>query len=470
VETPNSGAFALRDYQVEHAQTILAALRSSAYAALDASDTGTGKTFVALACAKALGAVPVVIAPKATIPSWRKAANLVGVDIDVQGYEKIRSPKSEYGEKIQWGSGSFWKWAHDFEMMIFDEVDRCSGMTTLNSKMLIAAKRQCRYVLGLSATAAESPLHLKALGFALGLHNLKDYKWWLMRHGVAPGIWGGYEFTPNEVEQREHMRRIHHQIFPSRGGRMRKANIPGFPKTQIGVLLLDDEGGKAARLGEALAVSYTKHRAEIEAAEAWEEAMEIARQDEDWAMIATLEETRPDTLTILTRRRQSLELLKVEAFTEFAVDYAKTSKVVCFVNYKETFEALKKSLSDAFGVEIPGIDGETPDDLREAYKDEFQHNQHPALVANAAACGVGIGFHDPYEQTDRTALISPMYSARLAKQVVGRLPRDGGGFSTQFFCYFATGTEAAIAEVLARKSANLDTFNDLTDADLLGLK
>ena len=46
---------------------------------LDASDTGTGKTFVTLFAAKAAGRRAAVICPKSVIAQWEEAAALVGV-------------------------------------------------------------------------------------------------------------------------------------------------------------------------------------------------------------------------------------------------------------------------------------------------------------------------------------------------------------------------------------------------------
>ena len=62
----------LRDYQVPHAEKIFQSLVNRNYA-LDASDTGTGKTYVALECCKRLGVVPLVVGPKSARPHARTA-------------------------------------------------------------------------------------------------------------------------------------------------------------------------------------------------------------------------------------------------------------------------------------------------------------------------------------------------------------------------------------------------------------
>lgn len=178
----------LRDFQRTHGYRLAHALATNG-AALDASDTGTGKTFVACWLAREFKMVPLVICPKSVVASWRRAAEAVGVEIEVVNYEKVRGIRqtclsryerrdecgkpffgpftvrlssSEWGGEIECTRGTRWQWASDYELVIFDEVHRCGGATSLNSKLLIAARRQAAHVLTLSATAADDPRQFKA--------------------------------------------------------------------------------------------------------------------------------------------------------------------------------------------------------------------------------------------------------------------------------------------------------------------
>lgn len=310
----------LRPFQVDHARLLARCLFLN-HGALDASDTGTGKAYVGSWIARTFRTTPLVICPKSVKADWGKAMQLMGAQAEIVNYERARGAvkqkgdlaSSEWGYEQAVGKGSRWIWRHRYELGIFDEVDRCGGMTSLNSKMLIAAVRQFKYVLCLSATAAEDPRQLKALGFALRLFTLDRFKWWLLSRGCKPGLWGGFEFLgaskkPAEREKgREAMVKIHREIFDGgKGARMRKAEIPGFPKTQIEVKLIEDETGKAKQLAADLAEAYAEKSA----------------------------------LEYLTALRQKLELLKVPHLIELAEHYAKTSRVIVFVNYKRTAEAL----------------------------------------------------------------------------------------------------------------------------------
>jgi hypothetical protein len=458
----------LRDYQQPHAAHLFGLLQVGSRA-FDGSDTGTGKTFVACALARESGVVPLVIAPKSTLGSWHDAAQHVGVGIDAIGYEKVRSKKSEYGYLQKAGSGSRWVWNCAFEFGIFDEVDRCGGDATINSKLLIAAARQFGKLLMMSATAADKPQQLRALGYALGLFTLPEFKWWTFKHGCGPGVFGGIEFSDNPQEREAAMQKISRTIFPALGGRMRKADIPNFPKTVIAAKPLEDSAGKAAALAAELHAAFKRHENEVDADEAhnrdverevrkFKKANPELDEREMSEALADIREEKANPLRIMTRTRQALELLKVPDMAELVVDYARTSRVVVFVNFSETIDALRHVLENAFLCDVPVFDGRDQHiPHRDEWRKEFQADQHPCILVNIAAGGIGVGFHG---QMDRTTLISPCYNARQIKQVFGRVQRDGGGFSQQFWIYFADTREAEIASTVMAKLDNLDQLND----------
>jgi superfamily II DNA or RNA helicase len=431
----------LRDYQRPHATHLLKVLKTNR-AALDGSDTGTGKTFVACAIAKAMGVVPRVLCPLSVTESWKRAGAYVGVDLEVTNYEKARGvsrrvnyhhPKifgpnfrrhteSDLGVEVHWAKGSSWQWKSEVELAIFDEVDRCGGATSLHSKMLIAARRQFRHLLLLSATAASEPQHLKALGFALGLFELKGFKWWMLKHGCEPGVFGGIVFSDDPEEQERAMLKIHKALYPARGSRLRKSEIPGFPPTQIDVLMLEDTTGRAAKIAEKIRDTYGKEK----------------------------------HLEQYIKSRQALELLKVEHLTELAENYSATNRVAVFLNFTKSIDALATRLQKVLGKEVGIIDGRNTAN-RDATAQRFQRHEIPAVAVNSQAGGVGLNLH---ALSDYAAFISTPDRPRLVKQVLGRGNRDGGGFSQQFFVYFAGTVEEDIAARVQQANFNMDLLND----------
>lgn len=476
----------LRAYQEPHFQRLLSILRKHR-AALDASDTGTGKTVVALFICKALGVVPLVLGPKTARAGWERLAAMVGVAIEYVNYEKLRGRRkidpaaqaayeraynaarlrldqaagaqdweayqrieaalptppravtqTEWIEEVPWGKGSFIKWRQNYECIIFDEAHRCGGGTSLNSKLMIAAKRQAQYVLALSATAADDPAQLKALGYLLDLHGLSkkvkpsgiNWLGFLQRHGCRENWAGHMEFTTNAAEKKRAFEKLHREIFPEHGARMRKAEIPGFPKTILDVKLLTDETGKAKKIAEAL------HEAGA-----------------------------ADALEAVQSSRQKLEMLMVPHLIDLAHDYAESSRLVFFVNFTEPLFALREAMQKEFGYEQVGYisgaqTGKQGEAERFRFLDLFQANKLTALVCNSAAAGESCNMHDPTGQVDRTTFITPCESGRQFKQIIGRVHRDGGAASVQFSTYFAGTYQEKVAERLVQKNFNLDILND----------
>lgn len=476
----------LRPYQVPHVAKLLRGLVGRK-AALDASDTGTGKTYCALAVCKALGLAPRVICPVALVPTWEDVGKLMGLDVEAIGYEKARSirwtrgqedawksAKAEaangpeqsarfaewngmreraiaslgedmgdkaraarlvasghsvglYGSEVAHGKGSYWKWHDDIAFGIFDEVQRCTGLSTLNSKLLKAGKRQWAYLLCLSATAADSILDFNALGFALGIHTGKDFKNWLLKRGCKPDIFGGFPTMPEDKAEAI-MGRLHREIFADRGSRMRRSEIPSFPKTQIDIKCLgtDEEAAAIAK-----------------------EAAEAAEND----------------LGTWQHSMQELELRAVPQVIELAQCYHETSRVVIFVNYVATLDKLVRELPGLTGYIDGSQTGPGGARERQQFIKQFQANCLNNLVVNTQAGDVGINLHDPTGQVDRTALIFSNFSGKTLAQVLGRVHRDGGAFSQQFLlAYKGTFQEQAILTALGK----LDKISLLNDNEVFG--
>ena len=438
----------LLDYQGPHLKNLLTVLKYNS-AALDASDTGVGKTYTACAVARELKTVPFLIAPKVAIPTWERVAKHIGIDMEAVNYEKVRGRRGDDGlthtewiDEFKHGQGSYLKWKNPYSLIIFDEVHNCGGSTTLNSKLLIASKRQHKNILALSATAADDPTQFKALGFALGLHDLKKYMNFLLAHGVTPGVFGGWSFTTNVDEQRKAMAKIHARVFPRRGARLLKKNIPGFPRETLDIKLLPKPSAALERMAEELP------------------------------------SLNPSDLAAIQVLRQALESAKVPDACALAREYAMTSKVAIFVNYHETVRQMIKGLV-AQGFELGRIGWITGDDFRpgtvnhfptrDSTVDAFQRNKIDVLIVTHGAGGASISLHDPYEQYDRTGLHFPTFSGKHLKQASGRLPRSGGGFVQQFLLYFQGTYEEKVAKILLGKLGNIDTLNDgLLDQILTG--
>ncbi len=435
-----SNQLKLLPFQQVHAQSIERALKKHRVA-LDASEPGCGKTYVACAVAKAIGAPVVVVTTKATIPSWKQVAEGFGVNLLlVTNYELIRKGSLSECRKLSNNPTFpyFWNVPGD-TLIIFDECQKCKSLKSLNSALLISARRRNLRLLLCSATAATNPLEMKALGYALGLHYLSNFYSWAYANGVTQGYYGP-EFRGGS----RYLRRIHSQIFPKLGSRLRVADIHDFPVALISAAVI--ETGKAVEIQK----EYDRMARELKVAEATEDHESLRR------LAHEMQAKRANKLTLLTRSRQAIEMYKVDAMADMARSALEEGmSVVLLVNFTETICALSKAL------DCPNIicGGQDPQDREKIIK-RFQRNEITTVICNISAGGVGVSLHDPMGKRPRLSIISPTYSASDLRQALGRVHRAGGAACVQKICFAAGTVEEHTAELCAAKLANLDLLND----------
>lgn len=474
----------LLPYQVEPARQLLRALERFG-GALDGSDMGVGKTFITGAVLRARDVPTLVVGPMISETGWKKMGNALGVEFDYCHYELLRTGQTPFGQwehprpkqlrqklvcsscqcvvelsnqkcpyhhlgihcvetkKIPHRHGKF-IWHPGIKQLAFDEVHRCNAIDSLQSDMLIAAKRQGIPSLALSATSAESPLQLRALGFLLGLHSLVDRQpgcpgfWrWAFANGCRKLPFGGFHFAVGEERKKEILAEIHGHIFPERGCRVRIAELGDqFPECQITAELYDLEA--AGRLERCY--------------------------DEMESALARLEESRADDvetpLTEILRARQQIELLLVPIFVELAQDAVAEGKhVALFVNFRATVDELCARLKTNCRIDgsQTGVAGA---EKRIENMRVFQEDREPFIVGTEAMTA-SIDLHDVRGEFPRLGLVSLGYSARVFRQLCGRLRRAGAKSKSLYRIILAAGTrQEKVHKAVSAKLNNLDALND----------
>ncbi len=176
--------------QATHVCILLKSLRKNR-SALDLSCTGAGKSVIAVEIAKILELPTLIVCPLSVVPMWKALCKEQGLKpIDVLNYEKLRSKNNKYCRKV----GSQWVWNFPMDsLIIWDEAARLKSYNSIINKIAVAAKPY--YNLLLSATIAESPIHLRATGYLLGLHGLRNYWDWARKHGAVVNQWGALTFN-----------------------------------------------------------------------------------------------------------------------------------------------------------------------------------------------------------------------------------------------------------------------------------
>ena len=355
----------------------------------------------------------------------------------VTNYEQLTRGKQAVCRK----HGTYFEWLlPDDALIVFDECQKCKGLKSLNSGLLIAARRQHFRILLCSATAASNPLEMKALGFALGLHALCDFYTWARKHGVVDGFFG-LQFNGEP----DALKRIHESIFPHKGSRMTIANIPSFPATMIEATPI--ETGKAKSIQRV----YDNLKRQMK------EAQRHDDRDTLHSLAHNLNARSVTALTIQLRARQEIELLKADAMVAMAKDAVEEGmSVVLLVNFDATIEHLAAALNAHDSI-LRGCQSPTE---RQRVIDRFQANECPVVIANMQAGGVGVSLHDPKGIRPRLSLISPSFSAQDLRQALGRVHRAGGAASVQKILFAADTVEEYTADICASKLANIDLLND----------
>lgn len=430
-------------WQIEHIEHLVDCFTKHPYV-LDASDTGTGKTYTALFACKALGIEPFVVAPKIVLSAWRKAAKDVGVNlIDVVNIEKLKAKNHDGLHKLPSGGTkkhpiANWKWnLPEGTLVIWDEAQNAGGADTQNGRAMYALRAAKLPCLAMSATIADDPTRLKALGYLLGLHNYANFRSWCVRHGcVRNPFAGGWAlmFSKSSFVTDSAMNRIHADIFPAHGSRLRIDDIDDFPE--------------CATIAEAYDLP---DRRKVEAIYDDLEEQLIEADDDEPAIVKLL------------RARQNVELLKTPIFVELARDGLDEGKsIAIFVNFKASFEAIRAALEEK-GVVCAIIQGGQSQADRDMQIELFQNNTlHVALIMIQAG-GLGLSLHDLLGRA-RESLISPPYSAKDLKQALGRIHRAGAVSKAIQKIVFVAGTvEESACDAVRRKLNNLST---LVDGDL----
>jgi hypothetical protein len=479
----------LRDHQLAPVAALSEILARSG-SAVDLSDPGAGKTYVAQSVVSISGLSTLVVGPKIAQDTWERAASHFSDSVSYVGYEMLRSGNTLFGK---WSRGvaprkKFFKCqccqrvvdlekyvpcychplgihcleqkskAHDYgifcfapeiKQIVFDECHRCGGIDSLNADILIAAKRQRIRTLGLSATAACNPLQFRALGYLLDIHGLDSddmvigsrklpgfYKWARQQGCQRDERFRGFKWMLGEIQQREVMAEIRESIIPSRGVRLRRKDIPGFPEVDTRPELYD-----------------------VTSPEVFDQLYEQVKEAQEALKLRQESDIAPDSpLTKIIRARQKIELLKVPIAEELGQDYLdKGFSLVWFVNFRQTIDELAKRFPEA-----RIIDG-SPESVkhRDEWVADFQSNRINSLIVNNDAGGACLSMQDLDGDHPRVGLVMPCFSATVMRQVFGRLPRDGGMSGVTYLVLLAAKSiETSIHRALRSKLNNLDALND----------
>lgn len=464
----------LRDYQIPLVKAMIAGLQTGNF--MNASGCGAGKTYQALAACRHLGKRPVVVCRINAKPVWKEVAEYFGYqshEITTINRESLRTGKTPLGAwRDSQGAGRkvrkfIWRLPEN-SLLIMDEIHCDASMTSLQAKVLQSAVQQGLTILGLSATAADSPMKMKAIGQMLGLHNGTDFFAWLYRNGCQKGDYGfefnfGYGFRQlqdpkiqKEVEAKriQVMASIHDDL--KRRGRMIRlstSEIPGFPKTQIIPVPIDFDDARINRI-------YADMQEELDSLKFRSEFKNIVHR-----LAGDGKKEHPAQIEIMMRARQRTELLKIPMLVERVQDKIEEGQsVAVFLNFIDSIKAFAERIGTTCI-----FTGQVDVNVREDNRKRFQADKERCIVLSDAG-NESLSLHDLRGQYPRTALIMPTFWLESIIQKLGRVCRDGALTPSIQEIPFAVGTveEEAYRSICQRKR-QADAFNgdDFGDNNLM---
>jgi len=434
----------LLPYQIQHTENIVRILKNNG-SCLDASDTGTGKTYTAIAACSILNLKPIIICPKTVKSTWKNVCEYFNLIPElIINYEALKTGNSyddlKIIENIETKKSVYEFNQKDGTIFIFDEAHRCANLETENCKILLAAKKTKTPILLLSATIADFPDKFKPFFYILNFikqDQIKDQNISIERYMRIVDVWINRDKRP--------MVRIHVMLYPDRASRMR-IDVLGdlFPSTQITATPynLDENRRKQIELEYKI-------------------LNDILQEIKDKK---STDKSNP--LVYIMRAQQNIEALKIPLFVELANDYIHNGySIVIFVNFTKTLEKLCEMLHTD-----NKIYGEQTIEERTKIIEKFQSNESKIIICNIKAGGIGISLHDIHGGHPRVSLISPTWSSIDLIQALGRIHRAGGkSKSLQRIIYAAETVEDKIADKIKSKLANINSINN-GDLDLTNIE
>ena len=442
----------LKDWQKPLAEKMADVLgRERAF--LCAANTGAGKTYLACDVIKRLGIPALVVCPKIARTQWRSVLEGMGVEDKVIG---VINPENLIASKRNpfYAHEGGWKNIPEGPaLLVFDELHRsCSGIFKIaksgqkgqGCKQALMAARWVNKstpghkVLALTATPADSPLKMQALGYLMGFHSFvaPSFYDWCRRHGCsmqARGRQAAFAFTRDRLRAKAIMEGIRKDMG-ERFMSITPEEIPDFPEETREVVLVD----LAKEDHEALVQAYAE-------------------------MPELMKTPSKNSMVKLLRLRQQAEFCKASVLAGMAVDeVGDGNSVFIAISFTDARLRIQMELERA-GVPFAAIYGGQNERERQAGIAAFQANKVHVMVGMSSACGVALSLHDERHERPRVSLISPSYSASELLQALGRIRRVGGTHATQRIVLAAGSVEERVARAVSGK---VDNIGALTDADL----
>jgi superfamily II DNA or RNA helicase len=420
----------LLPYQISHIHNLIDIINSNDRA-LDASDTGTGKTYTSIALCRLLNLKPFIICPKSVVQNWTEVLEYYDYIItnptnlqnptnpyELTTYNQILNHRFLITDQTNQNLTQNQNWTSDpilsEYLFIFDEVHKCKNKNTINASVLLNLSNiSYTKILLLSATAVDKISNFYVIGYVLKLYL--DYEESL--------IW----MNKISYNKSNPLLNIHNAIFPKYASRMSIDHIQDiFKNNQI----------------EMEGIQMPNY-------------FEIEEQYDSMNILMT--KAKINKLSQIQKLRQRIEFLKINTFVEITNKYIQNGKsVVIFVNFTHTLLELAKILNTKCI-----IYGDQTLEERTTNIHNFCIDKSRIIICNIQSGGCGISLHDTKGNFPRVSLISPTWSAQDLIQVLGRIHRAMSKSDAVQRIIFCKDTfEENIGKILKNKINNIKILNN----------
>lgn len=473
----------LKPFQEPHFNKILEILKHW-YVYVDHSNTGSGKTVVTTAVARAMGLDILLIAPPILHKQWIDTTKKYGVRVIMSlSYQKLRAGKSSskadrcilvksdtVPDKYE-TTMEFTKLLKHGILLVFDEfhnVKNASTMQLESSHTLVRALVQTRDTVSrcalLSATPGDRAEHAPSMLKMLGICTHSD----LIPHGINEIIKFSELIDPiitvaltddlpqdtSKIKQRQAMMlayEAYREIFgpyftscamPSSSSSctatttQQHLRLNGFFK-----LPPDDE--------DLLRKSY----------QSLVSALSYNETDNSIKMDKT-------KLALVTKCMGTMEACKVRTIARLATNELNDSnrKVIIYFNFKEPMTTCARLLSE-FRPAI--LNGDTSQADRTRIIDSFQKpsNDMRVIITHPSVGGVGVCLDDTDGNFPRTQFLSPSYFFIGTCQAMGRVSRSSTMSSSKSFLVFCKNVSAEnrLLTSMSRKADTVRAYRSSED-------
>lgn len=452
-------------YQEKHIIKLINTLVEKTVA-VDGSDCGVGKTYIAGAVCKELGRRPIVVCPKTLIHNWINVMEYYGVKpYDIVNFETIRRGKTYVNSKCKTRRKcefvdivdpdpdnplkSIYQWDLPKDaIIIVDEVHRCKDPSTDNGKVLMSFKQAVHKkipVLLLSATICEKIIDMKIPFFLFGLiPSVRNFNHYVrtLRH----------KYPKYRVKKSDHKNTTDYIIAKDNA----QAMIIHEETKEFASRIKIKDLGDMFPCNQICAQQFFAQESD-KISEAYDEIAELMKK--------LKENPGSNHLAKIQKLKQEIELRKAPIFIEQAQLYLDDGKsVIIFVNYLDTMKIISQELDIRCK-----IHGDQTLEERQNALDMFQSNEERIIILQARAGGVGLNLHDTNGNFPRVSLLNYPDSASDLLQELGRAARAGTKSIVLQRIIFVANVdyEKKIMQNINKKLSNISAIND---GDLEGYK